>query len=194
MLPDALYSKCKPELKDGLLSFSHFSSKHAVKAACVVTSAGLAACAPLPEPEPLVPAPFLEADRPAPRGKATRQVAFRSDEKRSGSTSPVIASCRIKGAEFQARFETPATLAIPVDGEGRAAIDLVSCKYGNLVAEWTGIPGTKTRWASVWFPVVAASDGKIEKGEAMYLFGEDEQVDFVVSYGGYIGAINGKEP
>ncbi|WP_141117769.1 hypothetical protein [Leisingera sp. JC1] len=191
---DALYQECKLDLKDGFLRFSQFNSSQAIKAACVVISAALTACAPLPAPEPPEPAPFVSAERPAPRGTATRQVAFRADEKIPGSTLPVIASCRIKGAEFQARFKTPATLALPVDDEGRAAIELISCKYGNTVAEWTGIPGTETRWASVWFPAIASSDGKIEKGEAMYLFGEDEYVDFVVSYGGYLGAINGKEP
>ncbi|WP_291730071.1 hypothetical protein [Leisingera sp. F5] len=174
MQPDIWCPKFKSEVKDGLLKVSFSGSTRAPKVACALSLAASAACAPLPEPAPLEPAPFVNADRPAPRGTPTQHMIFRASEMTDGPHKPVAAMCTIKGEGFRARFQTPATLAIPTDREG-----LTSCKFGEEVAEWIGFPTKEASWALILFRGAAEAEGKKDKRKTQVVFG-DQSANFVI--------------
>ncbi|WP_152618529.1 hypothetical protein [Leisingera sp. ANG-Vp] len=163
--------KFKSELKDRLLKTPFVGSKWAAKAACALTSAVLIACTPLPEPVPLEPAPFVYADKPAPRGTPMQQVVFRAAEMTAGPHKPVAATCTITGKEFRVRFQTPATLAVPADSEGWS-VDKVSCKLGEDVAEWTSFSTMKTSWVHILFSGDAEARGRSKKRKTSMIFGD----------------------
>lgn len=96
----------------------------------------LSACEPA-----LPPAPMVSPDAPLPSGTQTRTMSFRA---KNGDTQ-VAAQCSVGGAAMNISFETPASVDIPVGDDGRAQVSNITCRLGNDVADWEGIPGPETR-------------------------------------------------